>query len=79
MSNLNNISNHGSTKLALFKFANAHSMDFLGMVLVFGFMIFDQVAKTIASILTYSGARFFPPTLQTNNYGILVQGMSLRF
>ena len=58
MSNLNNILDHGSTKLALFKFANAHSMNFLGMVLILRSMIFDQVAKTTASTLTHSGAWF---------------------
>ena len=40
----NDIEDHGSTKLALSKFANAHSMAFLEMVLLFGSMIFDQVA-----------------------------------
>ena len=38
------IEDHGSTKLALSKFANAHSMAFLGMVLLLGSMIFDQVS-----------------------------------
>ena len=58
MSNLYNVSDHGSTKLALSKFANAHSMDFLGMVPVLGSMIFDQLAKINASTLTHSEARF---------------------
>ena len=58
MSNLNDILDHRSAKLALFKFANAYSMDFLRMILVFGSMIFDQVAKIIASTLTHFGARF---------------------
>ena len=44
MSYRNSIKDHGSTKLALSKFANAHSMAFLGMVLLLGSMIFDQVA-----------------------------------
>ena len=44
MSYRNGIEDHGSTKLALSKFANAHSIAFLGMVLLLGFMIFDQVA-----------------------------------
>ena len=44
MSNLNNILDHGSTKLALLKFANGHSMDFLEMVSVLESMIFDQIA-----------------------------------
>ena len=44
MSYQNGIEDHGSTKLALSKFANAHSMAFLGMVLLLGSMIFDQVA-----------------------------------
>ena len=44
MSYQNGIEDHGSTKLALFKFANAHSMAFLGMFLLIDSMIFDQVA-----------------------------------
>ena len=40
----NGIEDHGSTKLALSKFANAHLMAFLGMVLLLRSMIFDQVA-----------------------------------
>ena len=44
MPHQNGIEDHGSTKLALSKFANAHSMAFLGMVLLIGSMIFDQVA-----------------------------------
>ena len=40
----NDIEDHGSTKLALSRFANAHSMAFLGMVLLLKSMIFDQVA-----------------------------------
>ena len=34
MPHRNGIEDHGSTKLALSKFANAHSMAFLGMVLL---------------------------------------------
>ena len=44
MPHQNGIEDHGSTKLALSKFANAHSMAFLGMVLLLRSMIFDQVA-----------------------------------
>jgi hypothetical protein len=58
MSYLSGIEDHGSNKLALYKFANADSMAFLGMVLLLGSMIFDQVAYTTASTLTHSGARF---------------------
>ena len=43
MSYQNGIEDHGSTKLAFSKFANAHSLAFLGMVLLLGSMIFDQV------------------------------------
>ena len=39
----NGIEDHGSTKLAFSKFANAHSMAFLRIVLLLGSMIFDQV------------------------------------
>ena len=44
MSYQNGIEDHGSTKLALSKFANAHSMAFLGMILLLRSMIFNQVA-----------------------------------
>ena len=58
MSNLNDILDYGSSKLALFKFANAHCIDFLEMVLVLGSMIFNQVAKNIALTLMHSKERF---------------------
>ena len=45
-------------KLALSKFANAHSMAFLEMVLLLGSMIFDQIAYIIESTVTHSRARF---------------------
>ena len=44
MPHQNGIEDHESTKLAFSKFANAHSMAFLGMILLLGSMIFDQVA-----------------------------------
>ena len=58
MSYQNGTEDHGSTKLALSKFANAHSMAFLGMVLLLGSMIFDQVSETTTSIVTHCRVRF---------------------
>ena len=43
----NGIEDHGSTKLALSKFANAHSMAFLGMVLFLGSMILIKLHKSL--------------------------------
>ena len=58
MSNLNGILDHGSIKLALFKFANIHSIDFLEVILVLRSMIFCEVVKSNALTLIHFGAWF---------------------